>query len=447
MLDGQRINVIIPALNEEASVGKVIEAIPDWVDEIVVADNGSTDRTAQVATQAGARVVHEPRRGYGQACLTALDYQSPCEVVVFLDGDFSDHPEEMGRLVEPIIRDRADLVIGSRILGRCEPDALTPQQRFGNALSCWLMAMFWNVRFTDLGPFRAVRATALERLDMRDRNYGWTVEMQIKAAQCGLTTREAPVSYRKRIGQSKVSGTVKGVVGAGTKILWTILVAAVTRRGPPREKLVVFTRYPEPGKTKTRLAPALGPQGAADLHARMVEHTLAWVRRLRRRRPLRVEISFEGGDREAMGRWLGEDFKFRPQGDGGLGARMDRAFAEGFRAGMASVVIVGTDCPGITVESAERAFTGLRDHDLVLGPAADGGYYLIGLTRRTPELFAGMSWGQGDVLAETLRTAERLRLSVALLDTLHDVDRPEDLPVWHAISGDSSGVGKSQTHC
>lgn len=220
------IAVVIPALNEEQAIGKVIAAVPSWVDDIVVADNGSTDQMPEVARSHGARVVHEPRRGYGSACLTAIAALDEPDVVVFLHGDFSDHPEEMDSLVDPIIEDKADLVIGSRVLGRSEPGALTLQARFGNWLSCRLLLWIWGVKYTDLGPFRAIRCSSLHKLDMRDPDYGWTVEMQVKAALHRLRATEVPVSYRPRIGKSKVSGTLRGVVGAGTKILYTILTSA-----------------------------------------------------------------------------------------------------------------------------------------------------------------------------------------------------------------------------
>lgn len=222
-----RISVIIPAVDEERSIGKVISEIPDWVDEIIVVDNGSRDRTADVAKSAGAKILFEPRRGYGCACLTGIANLDNPDMVVFLDGDYSDFPEEMTLLVDPIIHGSADLVIGSRVLGQAQRGALSPQARFGNWLACKLIGLFWQVRFTDLGPFRAIRFSTLNELDMRDPNYGWTVEMQIKAAQSGVPAIEVPVRYRKRIGKSKVSGTVRGVVLAGTKILTLIFASAV----------------------------------------------------------------------------------------------------------------------------------------------------------------------------------------------------------------------------
>jgi glycosyltransferase involved in cell wall biosynthesis len=196
MKKGLKIAVIIPAINEEPSIGKVIAAIPDWVDDVIVADNGSTDRTPEIAREAGARVIPESRRGYGSACLAAIAALDTPDVVVFLDGDFSDYPEEMPLLVDPIAGGAADMVIGSRTIGKREPGALTPQALFGNWLSCALIRWFWSVSYSDLGPFRAIRHETLKKLSMQDRDYGWTVEMQIKAAREGARILEVPVSYR-----------------------------------------------------------------------------------------------------------------------------------------------------------------------------------------------------------------------------------------------------------
>lgn len=227
MRDEHTVAVVIPALNEAASIGRVLDDIPAWVDDIVVADNGSIDATADIARAHGARLVREPRRGYGTACQTALAVLDAPHIVVFLDGDYSDHPDEMGLLVDPIIQGKVDIVIGSRVLGQRESGALTPQARFGNWLACRLIHLFWGVNFTDLGPFRAIRYETLQQLDMRDPNYGWTVELQIKAARERIPIKEVPVSYRKRIGRSKVSGTIRGIIGAGTKILGWIFLAAL----------------------------------------------------------------------------------------------------------------------------------------------------------------------------------------------------------------------------
>lgn len=227
MLHGHRIGVVIPALNEEQGITRVLRDIPSWVDEIVVADNGSTDGTVTVSQAAGARAVIELERGYGAACQKGLSALGDASIVVFLDADYSDNPLEMRFLVEPIASGSADLVIGSRVAGHAEKGALLPQQRFGNWLACLLMRHLFKTSYTDLGPFRAIRRESLDRLAMRDRAFGWTVEMQIKAALSGLRISEVPVSYRCRVGVSKISGTVKGTILAGITILRTI--AASTR--------------------------------------------------------------------------------------------------------------------------------------------------------------------------------------------------------------------------
>ena len=220
------IDVIIPAFNEEKSIGKVIGDIPKLVRHVVVANNNSTDRTAEVALSAGAQVVFEPQKGYGKACLTAMDWLKQQEVqpdiLVFLDGDYSDYPQELEGLIGPVSEGKADLVIGSRALGEREAGSMTFPQVFGNALATTLIRWMYGARFSDLGPFRAIHWGKLLALGMVDQNFGWTIEMQIKAHQAGLRYLELPVTYRKRIGVSKVSGTVKGVIGAGYKIIFTI---------------------------------------------------------------------------------------------------------------------------------------------------------------------------------------------------------------------------------
>jgi glycosyltransferase involved in cell wall biosynthesis len=220
------IDVIIPAYNEEKSIPKVLAEIPAIVRHIVVANNNSTDQTGEVAMAAGAEVVFEAQKGYGKACLTAMDWIKSQEVhpdiVVFLDGDYSDFPEEMVHLIKPILDRKADMVIGSRALGIRESGSMTFPQVFGNWLATTMMRYMQGAKFSDLGPFRAISWKKLLELNMIDQNFGWTIEMQIKAHQKGLLYTEVPVNYRKRIGVSKVSGTVKGVIGAGYKIIFTI---------------------------------------------------------------------------------------------------------------------------------------------------------------------------------------------------------------------------------
>lgn len=222
------IDVIIPAYNEEASIGLVIQEIPAHVREIIVCNNNSKDSTAAVARANGATVVDEPRPGYGSACLRGMAHvrnkpvaEHP-DIVVFLDGDHSDFPEQLTELIEPIVKEDYDMVIGSRATGDLEQGAMQPQQIFGNWLATNLIRLFYKYEFTDLGPFRAIKWQQLEALGMKDPDFGWTVEMQVRAAKAGLKCTEIPMRYRQRIGVSKVSGTVRGTILAGHKILWTI---------------------------------------------------------------------------------------------------------------------------------------------------------------------------------------------------------------------------------
>lgn len=217
------IKVIIPAHNEADAITKVIHDIPDFVAEIIVVDNASTDSTSKNAKNAGATVLFEPKKGYGHACLKGIDYienqKETTEIVVFLDGDYSDYPEELEKLVAPIIDNNVDFVLGTRARALREKGAMQPQQIFGNWLATTLMTLFFKSKFTDLGPFRAIKYPVLKALMMEDKTYGWTVEMQLKILKKEFTYLEVPVNYRNRIGVSKVSGTLKGSIFAGIKIL------------------------------------------------------------------------------------------------------------------------------------------------------------------------------------------------------------------------------------
>jgi glycosyltransferase involved in cell wall biosynthesis len=222
-----KIVVIIPAYNEENSIAKVIHDLPaKLVTEIIVVDNNSTDNTSNKSKQAGATVLFQQLRGYGNACLTGIEYlkkmKIPPSVVVFIDGDYSDYPEQLPVVIKPIIEEDYDMVIGSRNLGLKAKGSMTPQQVLGNKLATTLMKWLYKTNYTDLGPFRAIKYSSLLALNMADKNYGWTVEMQLKAAKLKMKTREVAVNYRNRIGVSKVSGTVKGTLGAGYKIITTI---------------------------------------------------------------------------------------------------------------------------------------------------------------------------------------------------------------------------------
>jgi len=224
------IYVIIPAFDEERSIEHVLEDLPrDFLEEVIVVDNNSKDATAEKARSKGATVLHETEQGYGAACLKGLSYvraKHPLPektIIAFLDGDYSDYPEQIYRVVKPIVSGQSEMVIGSRRLGKAEKGSLTPQQIFGNWLATYMIRVMYHFKYTDLGPFRAIRWSALEQIGMVDRNYGWTVEMQVKALKKGLKVSEVPVDYKKRIGVSKVSGTLKGTLMAGYKIIITIL--------------------------------------------------------------------------------------------------------------------------------------------------------------------------------------------------------------------------------
>jgi rSAM/selenodomain-associated transferase 2/rSAM/selenodomain-associated transferase 1 len=429
-----KVAVIIPAMNEAQAIGRVLEAMPEWVGQIIVVDNASTDQTAAIAARCGATVVHEPQRGYGAACLRGIAALDGADIVVFLDGDFSDDPQEMGRLIEPILCDDVDMVIGSRALGLVEKGALTPQQRFGNGLACRLMRILYQTRYTDLGPFRAIRYASLRRLAMDDRNYGWTVQMQVRAARLGLRTTEVPVSYRRRIGVSKISGTLRGVIGAGIKIITTIfregLGSKALNAGKKTEQLIVFARYPEPGRTKTRMIPLLGPIGAALLHRQLIRSTLETARRLGIRRNVHTRVCFTGADEREMRAAFGADVEYRDQGEGDLGQRLQRTTAQAFSGGANRVVVIGTDCPLLTAERLDEAFSMLDRCDVVIGPAIDGGYYLIGMVGAHGEVFDGIDRGGPQVLEQTLEAIKRLGLDHVLLSPLSDVDTPDDLMTW-----------------
>ncbi|MFZ2356544.1 MAG: glycosyltransferase family 2 protein [Candidatus Omnitrophota bacterium] len=227
------VSVIIPALNEESSISEVIHAIPkENITEIIVVDNGSVDRTAEFAARAGARLVREPCRGYGRACLRGIQSLKPAnsDIIVFLDADYSDYPEELTRIIDPIIFQGYDMVIGSRLLDLANKKNISQINWLGNRLICWFIRFFFGVKYSDLGPFRAIRRESLERLNMQDLNFGWTVEMQIKAALCGLKIKEVPVLYRKRIGRSKITGTFPGSLKACGKISYLAVKYALMRR-------------------------------------------------------------------------------------------------------------------------------------------------------------------------------------------------------------------------
>ena len=429
-----RIMAIIPALNEQSAIGRVLQRLPEWIEPIVV-DNGSTDRTAEIARSCGAKVIHEPDRGYGAACLAGIKAASSADILVFIDADDADDPADIPALVAPIVFRQADMVIGSRLLGGAQPGSLTLPQHFGNRLACFLMRLFWGARFSDLGPLRAIAADKLALLNMSDRRFGWTVQMQIRALRRGLRCGEISVAYHRRVGVSKISGTLRGVLGAGAGILTMVAREALRPDKPLRttERLIIFARLPVPGFTKTRLIPAIGAEAAAKLQTQMTHHILDVARKFTADTGAEVEVRFTGGEAHEMSAVFGRDFTLISQGDGDLGHRMRQAAKDAFDQGIKRVVIIGTDCPQLTPALLQQGIQILKSHDAVIGPAFDGGYYLIGMSLFSPTLFQGISWGTENVLRQTLLNANAAALRVGLLKPLSDVDHPEDIAVWHSL--------------
>ena len=226
----QHVSVVIPALNEQASIGRVIADIPDYVDQIVVVDNGSIDQTGQIAKTAGAQIVYENRKGYGSACLSGIRSLGKTDLVAFIDGDYSDFPEELTKVIDPVAKKHTGLAIGCRNNVHGKDFKLPLHQAWGNRFACFVIQLLHGYRYQDLGPMRCIRGELLDRLNMSDQNYGWTTEMQLKASGLGETVMQIPVKYRQRIGKSKISGTIKGSLLAGYKILyWTVRLSINNR--------------------------------------------------------------------------------------------------------------------------------------------------------------------------------------------------------------------------
>jgi len=398
--------------------------------QIVVVDNGSVDGTAQVAREAGVSVVSEPRPGYGRACLAGLAalaslaaLDPAVDIVAFMDADHADYPEDLPLVLDPIVRGEADLVIGSRVR-HAEPGSLTPQQRAGNRLACALIQRWFRQRYTDLGPCRAIRRDALERLAMRDQAFGWTVEMQAKAARARLRIAEVPVRYRRRIGRSKISGTVTGTILAGTAILSTIVRIAMQSERIGTRRVLLFLKDPQPGRVKTRLAQHIGDEGARQIYRACIELTLARLSPLHNDMVLCVDPPTAASH---LSVWGGRTWTTWPQQGSDLGERLAQATARAFAEGARAVIALGSDSPWIAPHDVEAACAALHDADVVLGPTDDGGYYLIGLSRPCPDLFRGIAWGASRVCAQTRETARALGLRTRLLREGYDVDHLTDV--------------------
>jgi hypothetical protein len=429
------IGVVIPALNEAEGIGAVVDA---WVEKstpqdpirVVVGNNGSNDETAAIAMTAGADVVDEPQRGYGAACLKAIDHLADWpDVVVFAEGDGASDPAQLEDLLTPLRGQLADMVIGWR--RAAEPGAMSAPQRAGTALASWLIRLRFGRGCRDLGPFRAITRTALERLEMKDRSWGWTIEMQMKAARRGLRVVEVPVRWLARqTGQSKISGTVLGVIRAGSKILWTF--ARYAGPGPAASMtakpiVLMMCKYPTPGQVKTRLAQHLGVDLAARIYRRLAGMAHAAALELQGAGIADVAVCSTGAPPSRFERWLPGACAVVVQPDGDLGRRLRTAFEFAFQRGAPRAVAIGTDCPALDGRRMTAALAALNNADVVVIPAHDGGYALMGLKSNCPALFADIPWSTPDVMAVTRSRAATAGLRICELPPLSDVDTPADL--------------------
>ena len=437
------VSVIIPALDEEQSIGAVIEAIPrDVVGEVIVVDGGSQDATRDIARDRGARVVREPLRGYGRACARGVA-EARGDVVVIIDGDGAADPKEVPALVGPVLAGTADLVLGSRLHPSRAADvpaaAMPIHQRLGNELAAFLVRVFHGVAVTDLSPFRAARREMLVALPVRDLTYGWPTEVIVRAARARWRILEVPVSCRARTGgRSKVSGTLRGSTLAG----WHIL-RAIAGRGhagrptsavavpPPHAPdgstpvVVVMAKQPVPGRTKTRLCPPLTPLEAAELYEALLRDTLDLVSGIRG-----LGMAVAVSPRNAVGqiaRLAPRDARIIAVEGADIGDCLLGVTEELLLAGFSPVVAVNSDSPTLPAEYIARAVGLLSTCDVVLGPAEDGGYYLIGVRRRHPGLFADIAWSSPRVAAQTRERAAALGLRVVELPSWYDVDTPAEL--------------------
>ncbi|HKD75200.1 MAG TPA: TIGR04282 family arsenosugar biosynthesis glycosyltransferase, partial [Ktedonobacterales bacterium] len=396
------------------------------------------------ARSAGARVVWEPRRGYGRACLTGA-YASPhADIIVQMDGDGSDVPEDILRVWGLVRSDKADLAMGSRTRGHHERGALTPQQIAGNAVGTSLLRLLYGTRLSDIGPLRAIRRETLLRLQMAEMTYGWSAEMLVKAARLGLRVTEVPVDYRRRAGgKSKVAGTLTGTVKASYSILSTILRYARWRpdenervvRGKARRALFIVARLPVVGQTKTRLAGDIGAEAATDLYR-------AFLRDLGER--FTVAAARSGYDLvwyyTAPAEANERDFAacvpvgthFLRQGDGELGERLWRGFQALHAQGYEQIVVLGSDSPQVPAAWIDDAFRLLDTHDVVIGPAHDGGYYLLGQRGEPVDLFTPIPMSTSTVCAQTVDLAWEIGRSVARAPATFDIDYVADLAALQA---------------
>ncbi len=488
--------VVIPALNEAPVIGEVVrrlracQALQEvGIRDILVVDNGSDDETSAVARAAGARVVQEPRRGYGRACLAGVQAAKDADVIILMDGDGSDVPEDLVRVWQPVQAGVADLAMGSRARGQREPGALTPQQRVGNAVGAVLLRLLYGVRVSDIGPLRAIRRETLLRMEMSEMTYGWSAEMLAKAGRLGLRIEEIPVDYRRRAGgTSKVAGTLKGTVKASGRILRTILrywrwqpgragetalppsansfadteaahpvrqATEVAARGfatrsacadsthaarstadsaqsTRRQALFIVARLPVAGQTKTRLSQGIGVERATDLYRAFLRDLGERFTQAAARDGYDLYWFYaapDGIDAAAFAACVPPGGTLHSQEGADFAARLWHGFETLSARGYERVVVIGSDSPHLPAAWVRQAFAALATHEVVIGPAQDGGYYLLG-QRASPapvDLFTGIKMSTATVCAETLARAEAAGLRVARAPATFDVDEAADL--------------------
>ena len=449
---GERIAIVMPALNEEAAISHHVRAIAEHsairalpIERLIVVDNGSDDGTEAAARAAGAEVIPEPRRGYGAACLAGVRAADGSDIILLMDADGSDDPADAARIARIVLSGEADLAMGSRTRGVMEKGALTLQQRVGNAVGALALRTLYGAHVSDLGPLRAIRRDALLRLQMREMRYGWSTEMLAKAARAGLRIHEEPVAWRQRIaGQSKVGGTLRGSVMAAAHILRTLGFYTGWRPSPARaqmvdskrEALFIVARTPIAGQTKTRLGAHIGHEAAAtlysaflrDLGARFTEaakrdgYDLYWYYTAPEEMDdALAEKTFAAAapDGSALLRQVGDDF----------GQRLRHGFQALCDRGYERIVVVSSDSPHLPVAWIRAAFAALREDGMVIGPARDGGYYLLGMRAHAepPDLFTGIPMSAPDTCARTIERARRQGLSVGYTPRSFDVDEVDDL--------------------
>jgi glycosyltransferase A (GT-A) superfamily protein (DUF2064 family) len=384
-------------------------------------DQGSDDDTTRIAIEHGARVYSAPGRRYGAACLRGIEVLNAPDIVVFLDGHHGHYPEEMPLLVDPVIHGEVDLMIGSRTRSARESGSVIPQTAFGNWLATRLIRLFWGIQYTDLGPFRAIRFRTLCQLGLAEQKDAWDVEMQIKAALHVVPADETPVSYRPTERVTSASGGAPAMAFAVFRTFSTILLHALFSNHHLKTALLTFfVTLRQEKNSALDDTPQIGAESTR-LQSLNIEQFLE--RSIPPLAEVETQIRYCGGDRMTMRTWLGPEHLYVAQGEGDTGERLSRALEEGFYQAYGKVVVCGCECPELSARHTGEAFKALDSVDLVLGPDAQGGFYLLGLgligaPEDMPQLFNGVAWGTASVREQILVNAEKLGLSVEVLETL-----------------------------